>query len=154
MFKKFFLVFLLTIFLILVFASNNFLQAQNIIPPKILQEGGEKFIPKDTNAPIKTSDDIINIIIEIFKIIAEVFWIGAIAGSFYAGYLYLFSFGNEEKTAKAKKMLQYVVIAIAIGLMAYALPTFVYNFLNQNQGTQHQNISPPPKDNQNPLRQV
>jgi len=147
MIKKVFLFLLLIIFLGLsfVFYFYNFSQAQNITPPQILREGGEKFVPKDPKAPIKTSDDIIYVIIKLFKIMAQIFWILAIAASFYAGYLYLLSGGNEEKTGKAKKMLLYAVIAIAIGLMAYGLPTLVYNFLNPENNPPQQ--PPTNKDN-------
>jgi len=138
MIKKVFLFLLLTIFLGLSFIFYNFSQAQNVTPPKILQEGGNQFVPKDSKAPIQTSDDIIDFFIKIFKIMAEIFWIGAVAASFYAGYLYLLSGGNEEKTGKAKKMLLYAVIAIAIGLMAYGLPALVNNFLNPQNDTQQQ----------------
>jgi uncharacterized SAM-binding protein YcdF (DUF218 family) len=110
------------IFLIIILVFTvNFSYAQNT--PKPAE------IPKDTNAPIQTTQNIIDLFGGILRILSIIFWIFAVAASFYAGYLYLLSGGNEEKTGKAKKMLLYAVIAIAIGLMAYGLPQLVKNFL-------------------------
>ena len=119
--KNFSIIFLIIIFLVF---AVNFSYAQtkpkSPQPPKI---------PKDPNAPIKEADDIINFFGGILKYIAIVFWILTVAAVFYSGYLYLLSGGNEEKTGKAKRMLLYAVIAIAIGLMAYGFPTLVKSFL-------------------------
>jgi hypothetical protein len=124
----------LSIFIILILLNfYNLSYAQSgIQPPDILKKGGGSFIPKDQKAPIKTSDDIIDLIRGILEIMSVVFWILAVGGALYAAYLYLFSRGSEEKTKEAKKMLLYVVIAIAIALMASALPTLIYNFLGRD----------------------
>jgi choline-glycine betaine transporter len=108
------------IFLILVLTINFSYAQKGPKPPEI---------PQDPNAPIKKAQDIMDLIGGILEYISIIFWVLAVAGSFYAGYLYLSAFGNEEKTTKAKKMLQYVVIAIAIGLMAYGLPQLIKSFL-------------------------
>jgi len=58
----------------------------------------------------------------------------------------------EEKTKEAKKMLLYVVIAIAIALIASALPTLIYNFLGGDfQGNTPQS---PPENSPPPTREV
>ncbi|MGB9609009.1 MAG: hypothetical protein ACPL3E_01390 [Minisyncoccia bacterium] len=88
-------------------------------------------IPNDPNAPLQTTDDIISLFKEILTYVAIIFWTFAVGASFYAGYLFLFSGGSEEKVGKAKKMILYTVIAIAIGLMAYGLPTLINNFLSR-----------------------
>ncbi|MCS6789337.1 MAG: hypothetical protein NZ484_02155, partial [Patescibacteria group bacterium] len=99
-----------------------------------LQEGGLKYMPRDRFAPIQTPQDIVYLIGEILVLLATIFWILAVIASFYAGYLFLFSGGSEEKVGKAKKMFLYAVIAIVIGLMAYALPTLIYNLLDVGSG--------------------
>jgi hypothetical protein len=141
MIKKVFLLLLLVIFLSLSFIFYNFSQAQTIAPPGILQQGGNQFVPNDPEAPIKKSEDITGFFNKIFKMIAQIFWIFAVGATFYAGYLYIFSGGVEEKTGKAKKMLWYAIIAIVIGLMAYGLPQLVKNFLSPDNNSQEQ--SPP-----------
>jgi hypothetical protein len=114
--KKIFLI----IFLISVLTISFSYAQKGPTPPEI---------PQDPNAPIKQMQDIMNLFGGILQYITIIFWILAIAASFYAGYLYLLSGGNEEKTGKAKKMLLYAVIAIAIGLMAYGLPQLIKSFL-------------------------
>jgi H+/Cl- antiporter ClcA len=129
--KKIFLI----IFFILVLTISFSYAQRGPTPPEI---------PQDPNAPIKRMQDIIYLFGNILRYIALIFWLGAFAGAFYAGYLFLLSGGNEEKIGKAKKMLWYVVIAIAIGLMAYGLPTLVYNFLNPQGQQQNQPLRPAP----------
>jgi len=116
------------IFLIIILVFTvNFSYAQKDKPAQNTPKPAE--IPKDPNAPIQTTQNIIDFFGGILRILSIIFWIFAVAASFYAGYLYLLSGGNEEKTGKAKKMFWYAVIAIAIGLMAYGLPQLVKNFL-------------------------
>jgi len=119
--KNLLIILIIYFFLVL---NVNFLYTQDTPkPPEI---------PKDPNAPFKTSKDIINFFQGILKDFAIIFWIFAIGASFYAGYLYLFAVGVEEKAKKAKKMLLYTIIAIVIGLMAYSLPTLVNNVLKSS----------------------
>lgn len=87
-------------------------------------------IPKDPSAPWQTKNDIIEFFDGLLKTFAIIFWILAVGASFYAGYLFLFSGGAEEKIGKAKKMVLYAIIAIALGLMAYALPSLICSFLS------------------------
>ena len=47
--------------------------------------------------------------------------IAAVISSIYGGYLYVAAAGNEEQTEKAKKVLKGAVIAIVLGLGAFAL---------------------------------
>ncbi|MBD3156706.1 hypothetical protein GF369_02650 [Candidatus Peregrinibacteria bacterium] len=47
--------------------------------------------------------------------------IAAVISSIYGGYLYVAAAGNEEQTEKAKKVLMGAIIAIVLGLGAFAL---------------------------------
>jgi hypothetical protein len=61
----------------------------------------------------------------------------AIAGVFVvvAGYQYLTAQGDPEKTANARNMILYAVIAIGIGLLATFLSTLVQSLLNAQTAT-------------------
>lgn len=50
---------------------------------------------------------------------------GAFAMLFYGGYLYVASFGNEEKTGKAKKIIFGAIIGILIALAAFGIITSI-----------------------------
>ena len=85
--------------------------------------------PPNQQGPINSPDEFISLLKKILTWIATIFWIASIIFIFWAALNYLLARGDEEKADKAKKMLQYAIIAIVIGLMAYAIPTFVENFL-------------------------
>ena len=53
----------------------------------------------------------------------------AIAFGIYAAFLYLTAGGDEEKFKKANHQLIYIVIAVAVALIAKGLPTIVGSFL-------------------------
>jgi hypothetical protein len=74
-------------------------------------------------------EDILNFFNNLANIIARFFWTAAIIAAIWSGFLFLTTGGNEEKTGKAKKMLQYTVIAIVIGLLAFGLPSLIKNIL-------------------------
>ena len=105
-------------------------------------------IPQDPKAPFKNYNDIQSFFDRMLTLFATIFWLFAIAASFYAGYLFLFSGGVEEKIGKAKKMIWYAIIAIVLGLMAYGLPALINNILKGGESTNNQNQqlrpTPPP----------
>jgi len=116
--KKIFSIIFLIIYLILNF---NFSYAQKGPKPAP--------IPSDSSSPIKSGQDIMDLLGGILEYMTIVFWILAIGAALYAAYLYLFSRGNEEKAKEAKKMLFYAVIAMVIGLIAFSLPAIIKSIL-------------------------
>ena len=83
----------------------------------------------DNESPIKSFDDVIKVLQKALNWFATAFWIFAVGGSLYAGFLYMTAAGSQERVQKAKKQMIYVVIAIIIGLLAYGLPTILKNIL-------------------------
>ncbi len=80
---------------------------------------------------ITSVDRIFQIIRNIVGYIQALFWIAATLFIFYAAYLYLTAAGDPEKVGVAKNQLIYAVIAIAIGLVAFSVPTIIGTFLSQ-----------------------
>jgi len=83
----------------------------------------------ENDAIFKSWEDILNFFNNLANIIARFFWTTAIIAAIWSGFLFLTAGGNEEKVGKAKKMLQYVVIAIVIGLLAFGLPSLIKDIL-------------------------
>ncbi|MBN1779380.1 MAG: hypothetical protein JW816_04145, partial [Candidatus Buchananbacteria bacterium] len=52
----------------------------------------------------------------------------------YAGFLWLTSAGNEEKTGQAKKIITAAIIGLVIIFISYAIATFVINQLIEATG--------------------
>jgi hypothetical protein len=78
---------------------------------------------------ITSVDRIFDIIRKIVGYLQALFWIAATLFIFYAAYLYLTAAGDPEKVGAAKNQLIYAVIAIAIALVAFSVPTIVGTFL-------------------------
>lgn len=53
---------------------------------------------------------------------------GAFAMFFYGGYLYVLSYGNEEQTGKAKKIIIGAIIGIIVALAAYGIVSTVISY--------------------------
>jgi len=83
----------------------------------------------DNDAIFSSWEDILKFFNNLATIIAQFFWTAAIVAAIWSGFLFLTAGGNEEKTGKARKMLQYTVIAIVIGLLAFGLPSLIKNIL-------------------------
>ena len=83
----------------------------------------------DNESPIRSFDDVIKVLQKALQWFATAFWIFAVGGSLYAGFIYLTAAGAPDRIQKAKKQMIYVVIAIIIGLLAYGLPTILKNIL-------------------------
>ena len=109
---------LLTIPGIMVFAQQSLNRDLPIVPPPLQGPG-----------PIRSPNEAISLLRQILVWLATIFWILAVIFIFWAAFNYLFARGDEEKMKKATKMLWYAIIAIAVGLMAYAIPAFVDSFL-------------------------
>jgi heme/copper-type cytochrome/quinol oxidase subunit 2 len=93
-------------------------QPPPIVPPPL---GGP--------GPVQSPEEAISLLRQVLVWLATIFWILAVIFIFWSAFNYLTARGDQEKADKAKKMLWYAIVAIAIGLMAYAIPTFVDRFL-------------------------
>lgn len=82
-----------------------------------------------TTSPICDAKGVITFFNNVSAWLATIFWIVAVIAGFYAGFLYLTANGDETKITKAHKQLLYTVIAIAVGLMVYGLPSLVKSIL-------------------------
>jgi len=58
-----------------------------------------------------------------------IFFLIAVIFIIYAAFVYLTSAGNEEKIKKAKSIIIYAIVAIAVALLATAVKPFVDTFL-------------------------
>jgi len=58
-----------------------------------------------------------------------IFFLIAVIFIIYAAFVYLTSAGNEEKIKKAKSIIIYAIVAIAVALLATAVKQFVDTFL-------------------------
>lgn len=85
----------------------------------IFRDGGEKGI--DVEAAQK-------LVISFTNFIASFIGVGAFVMLIYGGYLYLASFGNEEQTGKAKKIIIGAFIGITIAFAAYAIVNTIIAF--------------------------
>jgi hypothetical protein len=65
------------------------------------------------------------------SIIKQIIWYTSILGVLsitYAGILYILSYGEEEKTKKAKTLIMYALIGTFASVSAYAIVDFVSRF--------------------------
>lgn len=85
--------------------------------------------PSQTEGKVTGGEGIIELLNIFLGWVAVIFWIAAAGFIFYAAFLYLTAAGDPEKVKKASSAFLYGVIAIAVGLLAYALPAFVRNLL-------------------------
>lgn len=92
--------------------------------------------------PITTVEQILELVGKILGWFATIFWIFAVGAIFYAAFLFLTASDNPERVKKAKKQLLYAVIAIAIGIIAYGVPSLLSSFLGGGSTSDN----PPPLD--------
>jgi len=81
----------------------------------------QDFIFPDQGSKIPSAQKGIKLIKDFTNFAAAFISISAFIASIYGGYLYVAATGNEEKTSKAKKVLLGAVIALVLGLGAFAL---------------------------------
>ncbi|MEK7212777.1 MAG: hypothetical protein AAB686_03805 [Patescibacteria group bacterium] len=90
--------------------------------------------PPGAAGPITSPGGILVILGGIVRIIAYIFWLAAIAFTFYAAFLYLTASGNQEQIKKANSQLKWAVVAIIVGLLAFGLPNLINTFLSIGGG--------------------
>lgn len=78
----------------------------------------------------QSMDDVLNILNRFQTWFATAFWIFAIGFGLYSAYLFLFAAKEPKNYDAAKNALFYTIIAMAIGIIVYGLPTLIQNILN------------------------
>jgi hypothetical protein len=81
-------------------------------------------------APIKTVQELINLMCKIFGWMFYGLIALAIIMGVVAAFNYVTSDGSAEKVSKANKMLLYAAIGVAVALLAKGLPNIVASFLD------------------------
>ncbi len=81
----------------------------------------QDFIFPNKGAQIPAADQGIKLIVSFTNFAAAFISIIAFIVSLYGGYLYVIAAGNEEQTTKAKKVLMGAIIALILGLGAFAV---------------------------------
>lgn len=101
-------------------------------------------IPTKTNgSPITTVDNILSVFKNALRFTAILFWIAAIGCIFYSAYLFLMAGGDPKLATTARNYLFYAMIAMAIGITAYAFPLLVKNILSEGGSPSSLPIIPP-----------
>lgn len=81
--------------------------------------------PTDISGIWNLIQKIMNWVMAIFFLVATVFIL-------MAGFKYLTAGGDAKEIDSAKHMLTYAIVGIAVGLLAFAIPAIVQNFLGVN----------------------
>lgn len=114
-------------FLVLGLSQATLAQTAPGVPP-------EAGIPGVQNQPnVNTVNDLLVIVRNIVRIIYIIFFILAVVFIIVAAFVYLTSAGKPENTKKARDMIIYAAIAIAVALLAVSVQFIVSNFL-QSRG--------------------
>lgn len=79
--------------------------------------------------PISNEGDLLRILCRIVSVLFTVLLIFSVGAMIYAAYLYLFGGTDPKKISDANKTIIYAAVAVAVGLLARALPVVVASFL-------------------------
>jgi len=82
-----------------------------------------------------TAEEIVTIIKKVTGWMQGIFFLLATIFILYAAFTYLTSGGDEEKTKKAKNIIVFAIIAIAVALLATAITPLVQTFLGTDIST-------------------
>lgn len=92
------------------------------IPVEMLNPvGGGNNVPGGIGAIKEVLRNIANILLFLLPILGGVLII-------LAGYYYIFSWGDSERTSTAKKILKYNLIALTVGFLSYSLVNIIASF--------------------------
>lgn len=80
----------------------------------------------ETNNPLTRSD---GLILKVTRLIAVVAGIVAVIMMIVGGFQFVFSGGESEKTAAARKTILYALIGLVVIVLAEAIITFVVNLI-------------------------
>jgi hypothetical protein len=91
--------------------------------------------PTETNIGTDTGG-IIRFVCTVFNYVFFALLLAAVGFVLLAAYRYLTAAGDPEAVSKANKTLIFAAVAVAVALLARAVPVIVGNFvLNSNQGS-------------------
>jgi len=85
--------------------------------------------PAAQNVSISNYSDVVGIVNKVINWMQALLFLLATIFILYAAFLYLTSGGDETKTKKAKDIIIYAVIALAIALIAQGVGALVKSFL-------------------------
>lgn len=80
--------------------------------------------------PLNTVEQVVNLLVAIVEQMQVIFWIVAAGSALYAAFLYIRGGSSSETLKKAQKQIIYTVIAVALGVIAYGIPSLVNSFLS------------------------
>jgi hypothetical protein len=87
----------------------------------------------DTDSPIKSVDDIINILKNVVTYLYTAFYIVAVGYILLAAFTFLRAGEDSKKVEEAKGRLKYAVVAIVVALVASGVAKILKNFLEKNK---------------------
>ncbi len=98
---------------------------------------GSVGLPSPTDTAIGTdTGGIIRFVCSVFNIAFFALLLAAVGFVLLAAYRYLTAAGDPDKVSAANKTLIFAAVAVAVALLARAVPVIVGNFvLNNNQGS-------------------
>lgn len=70
----------------------------------------------------------VNIMINVINWVNSFLWIIVTILIIYAGFQFIFSFGDDEKVTKAKKVIIYVIVWIVLLVVNFLIMTFFINW--------------------------
>jgi hypothetical protein len=80
---------------------------------------------------VVATDNVRDLVVKYVNFALPLLALAAFAGFVYAGFLYVLSFGNEEGTGKAKKVMLYAVIGLVLVILSYSIvQLFTVNLAN------------------------
>ena len=86
--------------------------------------------PTGTDSPIRDVSGVYGVLNGVLRFMYVVFFIVAAIFIVLAAFQYLTAGGDEEKVGKAKNMLIYAIVAIAVALIATGVSSIVRGFLS------------------------
>lgn len=90
----------------------------------------------DAPAPVKSASGFMQLVL--CNVLDWVFTVAIVMSIFFtlfAAFTYLTSGGNEEKVAQASRMITFIVVGVAVAILAGGLPYIIANFLRADIGT-------------------
>jgi len=83
------------------------------------------------NQPYLVNRDPVQLIFDIVRYVLGFLGVIAVIVIIIGGFMWMTAAGNEEKVAKAKKVLVQGIIGLAIVMLAFVIATFVINMIRR-----------------------
>lgn len=87
------------------------------------------FAKKQPDEPVSSVTDVFNLLSNIFTILYSLFFAVAAFFILYGGFLYLTAGGDSEKVGRAKNLLIYAAVAIAIAIVSLGVDNIVLDII-------------------------